>query len=286
MDRKLPKLLENHIKSLLEEFSVSNWNLKCGKYNTLTIYWKSDSLSANTDSSNLSQSMFKKKSPSQIRRDQRRSRNWRNNTPVVTDSGYIKSPDKVINNISRESSNLVAEECSGGISIECSKDRENVNTTIVSQDQSSVTSPIDNGIACQLNFDMAPLEHELVMPPLIDTVHTANEMILPSVTETVHEIAPLTERCITHTFEEHTYVPFSKVSVNRDRDYPAPKKYINMKCICNDSNIDIASLFYCKRCYVDLKQYNSDCPLNFNLCEDCCIISDPSCPSCSYYSQE
>ena len=178
MDRKLPKLLENHIKSLLEEFSVSNWNIKCGKLNTLTIYWKSDSLSANSNTGNYNsttQSIYKKKPPSQIRRDQRRSMNRKNNTPIP-DSGYIKSPGNVNNAIIHKAPDMGDEECSGDISIECIKGGDNVNTTLVSHGQSTVTSPIDNNIACQLDFDTdtTPLAQEVFAAPLNETVHTVN----------------------------------------------------------------------------------------------------------------
>ena len=282
MDKKLPKLLENHIKTLLEEFSVSNWDLKCGKYSTLTIYWKPDSLpSISSKTDNLTtHSIYKKKSPSQVRRDQRRSKNWRNGTP---DSGYVKSP--VENKC--ESTNMDRKECSGDLPIESSNQRHgNINSSdpIVSHVQPTVTSHVDNNIVvCELNFDTASLEQVSTLAPLSETVHTANELVIPSKLETVHEIPPLNKQSAIATIEEPTAICFSNVTVKKDTDRPAPNKYINVNSVPYDRDVDISSLFYCKRCHIDLKQYYSDCPLNFNLCTDCCIISNPNCPSCSYY---
>jgi len=42
-----------------------------------------------------------------------------------------------------------------------------------------------------------------------------------------------------------------------------PKNYINVNCLQKDGNIDIASLYYCTKCHIDLKQPGvSDCPCN------------------------
>jgi len=275
MDKKLPKLLENHIKTLLEEFSVSNWDMRCGKYSTLTIYWKPDSLSSQSDNV-PTHSIYKKKPPSQIRRDQRRSRNWRNGTP---DSGYVKSP---VEN-KTESANLVGEECSVDLSNESSNQRHgNVNSSDPPV-QPNVTSHIDNGIVCELNFDTASLEQVSTLAPLNKTVCTAYECVVPATSETVQEMLPINEQLATPSFEATSAINFSNVTVKKDTSCPAPQKYINVNSVVYDRNIDISKLFYCKRCHIDLKQYYSDCPLNFNLCTECCLLSNPTCPSCSYY---
>ena len=232
MDKTLPRLLEKHISSLLEEYSVSNWDLKCGQHNILTIHWKPN----NTDSpsGNLanmqSHSIYRKKPPSQMRRDQRRRNNWRTITP---DSGYTNcTVNKNIQN-SDKSDNVAGEECpSLSLGIIVSKGEDNVNNiSMASHEQSPVNTPV-----CELNFDSTPQEQIVtISPPLEETLHVANEIEI----------------------------------------YYSPE-------ILDDNNIDVSTLFYCKKCHVDLKQYLSDCPLNYNLCIKCCILDNPYCPSCSY----
>jgi len=280
MDKTLPRLLEKHISSLLEEYSVSNWDLKCGQHNILTIHWKPN----NTDSpsGNLanmqSHSIYRKKPPSQMRRDQRRRNNWRTITP---DSGYTNcTVNKNIQN-SDKSDNVAGEECpslSLGI---ISKGEDNVNNiSMASHEQSPVNTPV-----CELNFDSTPQEQIVtISPPLEETLHVANEMEIYYSPEILDTIPPLLEQKATPTLAEPTTDLYSNVLVQniREMSHPMPKKYINVNCVGNDNNIDVSTLFYCKKCHVDLKQYLSDCPLNYNLCNECCILDNPYCPSCSY----
>ena len=113
MDRKIPKLSEVHINSLLEDHFVSNWDLKCGQYSTLTIYWKTNSNNEDPSIANSnfgSHLIYRKKPPSQVRRDQKRSRNWKvhNNTP---DSGYERSPNNVQIENSCDTDKMADKEC-------------------------------------------------------------------------------------------------------------------------------------------------------------------------------
>ena len=88
----LPKMLQDHISMFLNDYIVSNWDVKCGKINTLTIHWKK--YSGDSSMPNM-QSTYRKKPPSQVRRDQRRSKMWKENG-VITNS----APDSGISGLS------------------------------------------------------------------------------------------------------------------------------------------------------------------------------------------
>ena len=94
MDKALPKLLVSTLSSLLENHYVSKWKLVCGKNNTLVIHWDNNGCHVDSNEVYNSHSIYKKKTPCQRRRDQRRSDNWRAwNTP---DSGYGSTPGRPI----------------------------------------------------------------------------------------------------------------------------------------------------------------------------------------------
>jgi len=269
MDLKLPALLEKHINSLLEEFSVNNWDIKCGQKCTLTIHWehKTNSLSDNNIITS-SRSIYKKKPPSQIRRDQRRNRDWRNRSPPSPDSGYIKSP---INDMVIDCKSPISTGEEGHIdSFRINSQGENSNTSIVSHEQPPVTS--------EINFNNNPQEQVVVIsPPREDTLHLGNEIEMYTPEETLDEIPELACYSTKLTSVGPTTVQYDNVLVKNNKSHPV---HLNVKGIYN--SIVVKSSYCCKKCDVELKLLRNDCLSKRNLCRDCCKLSDPNCSFCPY----
>ena len=139
-----------------------------------------------------------------------------------------------------------------------------------------------------LAFDSLTPEHPMSdATPLINTFQVANETTVTYTTETIKDIQFPESTMATPTFEEPTAIRYTNVTVHETKDRklnlePKPKTYINMKCLRNDGSVDISSLFYCKKCHIDLKQSDSpECPLSSNLCKECCLSSNQKCLVCS-----
>ena len=124
-------------------------------------------------------------------------------------------------------------------------------------------------------------------PPPCESLHFANEEICDNLHhETIKTIDCLERELAKRTCEEPTAIRFSNVTVSKIEEpkLRTAKRYINVKCLKDDCNIDIASLYYCKRCHIDLQQegvfdcrYNNDIT---NLCTNCYLASGEICPVC------
>jgi len=94
MDKNLPLLLKHTLDNLLETHTIRNWKLVSGNNSTLVIHWDKEYGHHDTPATSdialcPSVSAYKRKTPSQRRRDMRHSEKWRyQNAP---DSGYKSS---------------------------------------------------------------------------------------------------------------------------------------------------------------------------------------------------
>jgi len=279
MDTKLPRLLEIHLNSLLQEYTVANWNLKCGENSTLTIFFKStdhkDSLQAEDNFG--THSIYRKKPPSQIRRDQRRSKSWRMGN-LSHDSGYKASPSIVSNKTVFHGNQLDVQGydiSTPEISNVQYKGPYNLSPAIVGEQ--------DN--VCLHTLDSKGPKLAQISPPRDDIIHIGKAHITTGdfITESMQDIPELELQHAVPTFEEPSAVRFTNVTVkDKETDGLPSKKYINVKRVPTDDCIDVASLYYCKRCHLDLKQqsYAYECPLSCNLCTECCAMSNESCYFC------
>ena len=70
----LPKILESHLEQLLSGYKLTSWNFKSGKNVALTIYWKESSMeiSQACNAEFRRPQHYRAKSPSQLKRDQRK----------------------------------------------------------------------------------------------------------------------------------------------------------------------------------------------------------------------
>ena len=114
-----------------------------------------------------------------------------------------------------------------------------------------------------------------------------NELSLGSSMSSIDHSEPVSA-CAKHTVDhkEPETIEQSKMAVPdiNEKPLPDPKKYIDIESVAQNKHVDISSLYYCKRCFVDLKQAKQwDCPNNFNLCNDCCHKSTEYCNVCSHW---
>jgi len=287
----LPKMLQDHINRFLEDHIVANWNIKCGNVNTLTIHWKKcngDSYMPNTHSA------YRKKPPSQIRRDQRRSKLWKESACSqnnIGDSGLSISPQdySLLQDISTV---LPHEEQRVSTPIE---NHNTVKSQATKCEQSAMkaegmkTKTLNSTVECLINEPPESTNSSDIR--VCENIQCddiamcyAKELSL-EMPESVVDIPDTVYTRAMPTFEEPVAIRFTNVTVNdiSDKQSPLPRKYININGLTHAYYSDICSLYYCKRCYVDLKQANSiDCPNSFNLCRDCCDKSNVGCNVCSY----
>jgi len=291
MDNSLPLLLKNTLNNLLETHSIRNWKLVSGKDSTLIIHWDSGYGHHDLHKADKivpSVTAYKKKTPSQCRRDRQRSERWRHQD--VSDSGY-KSPrrgisylETNINSVAKGYVNNTRDSYPQGMDISSPQIRETLLVT--EMETCSTETPVVDMNTCvtQINSD------SVTVSPSCDVLHYAKESSINSPKlETTMPIAHEKQECVISTFEYPTVpVHFRNVTVN-DTKQPepvlnSPKKFINVKCLQKGGSINIESLYYCKKCHIDLKQpgvldctYNSG---NSNLCKECCLISEEMCPVC------
>ena len=343
MHNMLPKLLEDTLNSILKTDNVHKWKLVSGHSNTLVIHFENKGCHIDSGEIYHSNSMYKRKTPSQVRRDQRRSDNWRAlRTP---DSGFKSTPGNR-NDVQLDSfcDNAVDKELHVNMDkpkhkptdiIECSQPcMDNVHTTSIGTGCVVIQSPTHHGPAMAplnntVQFEkgrstnisvesVSPQEtpeqayeqitsHDLNLasshvtaisddvssstpvdvPPINATMHFAKDSFIDFPIETTKLINHQEEKRAIPTFERPTTVRFSNVTVAssiKPRERDTPKKYINVKFLKQGGGIDIASLYYCKNCHIDLKQSGvSDCAWRTdksNLCRKCCLSSKEMCPIC------
>ena len=95
MDNNIPQLLRDTFDMLLRTNNVTNWKLVSGRNSTLIIHWDTKNGSHGGPNINNNVSLYKRKTPSQYRRDVKRSNVWKTrSTPDTGDSGFKSQEPK------------------------------------------------------------------------------------------------------------------------------------------------------------------------------------------------
>jgi len=250
----LPELLEQTINSLSRNHNLHSWKLVCGEKNTLVIHWDNDGSHNNSGDFCYSNSNYKRKTPSQTRRDKRRSDNWK--AWNTSDSGYKSTPGQYFdkqNNVS------VDKECFANQSpVPCiPESEESLATDPNSQKQSTMDRFHIITENTNKKSTQAHVHKSDVSTPSNQAVQSVNEQLADMETGSDSE---------SHT-STHDVDAINR-EVDTDDDLYCKYCKIDFKTLCAGNPEVLSEIFECRQCWL------------CHLCKTCCKLFDYYCAIC------